>query len=65
MSATMVQTKMAWIQARSADTLGLPLVCVLVRDHRSAQEVDFYDCTEHPPRVILPIGDIPVVKATF
>ena len=48
LSATMVQPKMAWIQARSADTLGLPLVCTLVRDHRQEQEVDYYDCSERP-----------------
>jgi hypothetical protein len=64
LSATMVQTKMAWIQARSADTLGLPLVCGLVRDHRSTQEVDYYDCTEHPPRVIFG-GVVTAVKGAF
>lgn len=48
LSATMVQTKMAWIQARSADTLGLPLACSLVRDHRSSPEVHYYDCAERP-----------------
>ena len=58
----MVQAKMAWIQARSADTLGLPLVCTLVRDHRSAQEVDYYDCAEKPVRRI-PIGDLGSVVA--
>ena len=61
LKATMVQAKMAWIQARSADTLGLPLVCTLVRDHRSAQEVDYYDCVEKPVRH-LPVIDVgPVI----
>ncbi len=50
MSATMVQPKMAWIEARTADTLGLPLVCTLVRDHRGEVEVDYYDCHEQAPR---------------
>jgi hypothetical protein len=54
LSATMVQAKMAWIQARSSDTLGLPLVCTLVRDHRQVQEVDFYDCQEQPVIVASP-----------
>jgi hypothetical protein len=64
LSATMVPAKMAWIQARSADTLGLPLVCTLVRDHRSAQEVDYYDCVEHPLRVILGGGFVLQATAT-
>lgn len=51
LSATMVQAKMAWIQARSSDTLGLPLSCALVRDHRTKPEVHYYDCAERPPKL--------------
>ncbi len=55
----MVQPKLAWIQARSADTLGLPLTCGLVRDHRVTPEVHFYNCTERPPPpVVHGIDDI-------
>ena len=62
LKATMVQAKMAWIQARSADTLGLPLACTLVRDHRSSQEVDYYDCVEKPVRRV-PVIDVGPVLA--
>lgn len=46
--ANMVQAKLAWIQARARDTLGLPLACTLVRDHRVTPEVHYYDCVERP-----------------
>ena len=47
--ANMVQPKLAWIQARARDTLGLPLVCTLVRDHRVSPEAHYYRCAEQPP----------------
>ncbi|HEY4185556.1 MAG TPA: trypsin-like serine protease [Polyangia bacterium] len=65
LKATMVQTKMAWVQARSADTLGLPLVCTLVRDHRAAQEVDYYDCAERPVRHIPGLNPVVLTGLTL
>lgn len=60
--ATMVQTKLAWIQARSADTLGLPLVCARVRDHRVTPTLEYFDCTERPRPIVagtIDLGALP------
>jgi hypothetical protein len=53
--ATMVQAKLAWIQARTADTLRLPLACTHVRDHRVTPTIEYYNCVERPlPPVLTP-----------
>ena len=54
--ANMVQAKLAWILARTRDTLGLPLACSLVRDHRVSPEVHYYDCKEQPLPPVLSGG---------
>lgn len=41
--ATMIQPKMDWIQATAA-SMGVPLACSLVRDHRTSPAMHYFDC---------------------
>src|SRR5688572_27342964 len=43
MRATMIEPKMSWIQATAAG-MGVPLVCSLVRDHRTSPAMHHFDC---------------------
>jgi len=60
-----VQAKLAWIQARTADTLGLPLACTHVRDHRVTPTIEYYDCVERPPPPVLTPGLVNVPSASL
>lgn len=41
--ATMLQPKMDWVMTTAA-TMGVPLSCSLVRDHRVSPAIHYYDC---------------------
>lgn len=43
MRGTMIEPKLSWIQSTAA-SMGVPLVCPLVRDRRTSPAMHYYDC---------------------